>query len=187
MGFMLLNGVWFIISLCHNKKIIFLSYLQQTKNTQMKNIQKYYILIPACLLIAFSFSCSHTDIKTLQSSYIPSPIPDIYIGMNLKEFKESRGIENLSMTQKGGMTIYKEESTKDSITLYQYHFDKKKKLKKLIIEYIADYELYEAFKTKYGEQNSGKAWLVVLNKKLSLLIWTQNNTLIITDNKLFKN
>ena len=150
-------------------------------------IKKILLLITASSLIAFLFSCSHTEIKTLQSSYIPSSIPDIYIGMSLKELKESRGMENLSMTRKGDMTIYKEESTKDSITLYQYYFDRKKILKKLIIEYVADYELYEAFKTKYGEQNSGKAWLVVLNKKLSLLIWTQNNTLIIADNKLFKN
>jgi hypothetical protein len=152
------------------------------------NTQKYFLLTTISLVIAFSFSCKQTEkLKSLQSAYIPSPISEVYIGMSLKDFKATRGMENLSMTKKGGMTIFKEEYAKDSITLFQYHFSKKNRLCKLIVEYVTDYELYENFKTRFGEPNSGKAWLVVLDKKLSLLIWTQQYTLIIADNKLFKN
>ncbi|MFH0866676.1 MAG: hypothetical protein V1904_10795 [Bacteroidota bacterium] len=139
-------------------------------------------------ILLFCFSCSSpVKLKKLQENYIPSTLSGLYIGMPMKDVKEARGMGNLSVTKKGELTILKEEYSKDSITLIQYNFNKKKKLSMIIIEYSDDYEIYDIFKAKFGEPNSNKAWLITLNDKFKLLIWTQQHSLIIADNKQFKN
>lgn len=150
--------------------------------------QKAFISFSSIGIFLFCFSCTSPEkLIKLQESYIPSTISGIYIGMPLKVLKENRGGQNLSLTKKGVVTILKEEYIKDSITLIQYHFNKKKKLSKIIIDYSDTYEIYDVYKTKLGETNSGKAWLIAINKKINLLIWTQQHILCIADYKQFKN
>ena len=150
--------------------------------------QKTILSFSSICFLLFCFSCTTIGkLKKLQTSYIPDAVSDVFIGMSMKALKESRGMENLSASKKGDLTILKEEYKKDSITLIQYNFNKKKKLSMIIIEYSDEYEIYDVLKSKLGEPNSNKAWLITLNDKFKLLIWVQQHILCIADNKQFKN
>lgn len=148
-----------------------------------QEIIKYLSLLA---IIAFLFSCkpSEKSVK-LQQNYIPSAISGVYIGMSLKALKENRGVENLAVSKKGDMLVLKEELSKDSITLLQYHI-MKKKLSKIIIDYTDTLKVYNMYVTKLGEPNANKSWSISIDKKLKLLIWTQMNMACIADSKKYK-
>jgi hypothetical protein len=150
--------------------------------------QKTLFLASAIGILLLCISCSSAEkLKKLQASYIPAADSGVYIGMTMKALKEARGMENLSLTKKGETTVLKEECTKDSIILIQYNFNKKKKLIMIIIEYSDTYEIHDVIKAKLGEPNSNVAWLITLDEKNKLLIWTQQHSLCISDYKQYKN
>lgn len=147
---------------------------------------RFLIILLAGFFFTFMLACNTASkLKKLQTNYIPEAFSDIYIGMPMKDLKEVRGMGNLSATKKGDLTILKEEYSKDSIILLQYNFNKKKKLSAIIIEYSNDYEIYDVMKARLGEPNSNKAWLIMLDNKLKLLIWVQQHSLCIADNKQY--
>lgn len=127
-----------------------------------------------------------SEIRTLQKSYIPNAISNVYIGMSLKQLKEARGIVNLSVVE-SVVTKVREEYKKDSITLITYQFDKNKILYEIMIEHIPEFDATAYYKIKYGEFNNGKEWLFTLNKKMKLKIWVYLNSLCIADSEHFKN
>jgi len=150
----------------------------------MKYKQLYFLIL--FFSSAFLFSCSQTEkIKKGQKSFIPEVVSNLYIGMPLSDFKEARGIRNLSVVEGKIITIAKEEYVKDSVSLLQYQFAGDKKLYEIIVEYVPECDAKARFKLKYGEPNNGKEWLFVISKKLKLKIWIYQNRLCIADSKQF--
>ncbi len=149
------------------------------------NLKQFYFLI-FLFASAFLFSCSQTEkLKKSQKSFIPDVVSNLYIGMPFNDFKEARGIKNLSVIEGNIVTIAKEEYSGDSISLMQYQFAKDKKLYEIIIEYVPEYDAKAAFRLKYGEPNNGKEWLFTLTKNLKLKIWIYQNRLCIADSRKF--
>jgi len=152
----------------------------------MKFNHLYFLIV--LFSLAFIFSCSETaKLQKLQKSFIPQTLPNIYIGMTLKDLEAQRGMSKLSVVERDIITIVKEEYNKDSIALIQYQFAKDKKLYEVIIEYVPEVNANANFLAKFGAFNNGTEWAFTLDKSLKLKIWTYQNRLCIADSKHFKN
>jgi hypothetical protein len=152
-------------------------------------MKRHYIYI-AILLFASAVifnSCKTAKISKLQRNFIPDDVSNVYLGMTLKQLKEARGINNLSVIEGDAVTKVREEYTKDSISLITYQLDKNKILYEIIFEYVPEFKVLDYYKIKYGEMNNGKEWLFTLDKNMKLKIWVYQNRLCIADSKHFNN